>query len=469
MSYLSLGLNLPAMFAMHPFCIFKKATISQSKQAAYVAHVDKLHPNQKLITGPSILTEEISIPSPAQSDLPIFEAIVPTTAALESITLASVEPVLEQSLNILESCQTTTSAVQNDDSELFFCNEIMEYKLYPDGSFQNDNDHPCFDLDFDFEASFGDHHISVHLDPDFDCEISFNSHQENHSLDHAQLHFNHLSQEETPQFQIYNQMLKDILGLSEFVSLELSLPYFSSEPQSLTPSHDLMNSVSMAQSLIEESYGSYIDWSSSNISLEYELEQVFENQSDSFDFDLSIKTEASFGDHLLSVHIDQDLLNPLFAEEDDFHFDQSHPHEVQGSISFSPPEVERLEEIPDLEIYNQMLQDLLGSSDINSLESTSNSLTTFTTGKTLEKPRRQSSFGLLPKSFLSKSTSYKSEFDSSDSHEFSSVNSFQSKLIIDELEDELSKGEEQVVFHVDQSFKIEFYSKFIDLNDTFCL
>ncbi|KAH9815953.1 hypothetical protein DFH28DRAFT_892381 [Melampsora americana] len=447
MSYLSLGLNLPAMFAMHPFCIFKKATISQSKQAAYVSHVDKLHSNQKLITGPSILTEEISIPSPAQSDLPIFEAIVPTTAALESITLASVEPVLEQSLNILESCQTTTSAVQNDDSELFFCNEIMEYKLYPDGSFQNDNDHSCFDLDFDFEASFGDHHISVHLDPDFDCEISFNSHQENHSLDQSNssddpITMNpiqrierstslqssymgeNLSQEETPQFQIYNQMLKDLLGLSESVSLELSLPYFSSEPQSLTPSHDLMNSVSMAQSLIEESYGSYIDWSSSNISLEYELEQFFENQSDSFDFDLSIKTDASSGDHQLSVHIDQDLLNPLFAEEDDFHFDQSYPHEVQGSICFSPPEVDRLEEIPDLEIYNQMLQDLLGSSDLNSLGFTSNSLITFTTGKTFKKPRRQSSSGLLPKSFLSKSTSYKSEFDSSDSHEFSSVKSF---------------------------------------------
>ncbi|EGF98153.1 uncharacterized protein MELLADRAFT_113781 [Melampsora larici-populina 98AG31] len=516
MSYLSLGLNLPAMFLMNPLCVFKKVAVSQSPQAAYDALLVRLHSNQKLITGTSFSTEEMSIASPVQRELAICAAALTTINADESMPTHSIESTWSFDVSATDSPvlslasmsrDSTTSFGRTNESELSFCSEA-EGQTHPDESFQHQSDHSCLDLSFDVEASFGDRHTSVHFDKEFDFETSFQA--ENYSsineyclpehslqlqsvcLQTSSSTIANFSQNEIPHLQIYNQMLEDLLGFS---------PIDSSEPPQMSSSSRLPSSLTSATPKICDSIDSV---SQENIESHLEnfirsfcsrSELSFGDHNDHFDLDLSIEGEESFGDLNLSVHMDNEFNVELsFGGKFHYNLEESfYVHEAIDSSITAPSPAEPLAEgeTPQLEIYNQMLQELLGCSDLNSLDSTSTPPTTSTrlipstANKTFIKPRHcRSDSSDLETLCSSRSVSFKSpppKFVTCDSCGPSPdpekpTNFLQSPLDLLEkpfnsilITDELIEVETQHFAHADQSLDIDTFLRLMDLDHSFGL
>ncbi|EGF99461.1 uncharacterized protein MELLADRAFT_68549 [Melampsora larici-populina 98AG31] len=499
MSYLSLGLNLPAMFVLDPWCMLQKAAASQSQQVAYAALLVRLHSSQRLITEAPFSTEEI-IASPVQSELEICVAAVSTSIADQSMATRSIESAWSFDVlatNLLVLSQPTTSAVPTDDSELSFCNQVEEQAQFND-FFQQESDHSCLDLSFDLEASFGDHHTSVHFNNEFDFETSFQGENDSsmgecyfsedslevqsvqplsNPLQTSSSGVATLSQEETPHFEIYNQMLEDLLGFSDLMSFEpvsTPLPSNLSEPNSLasTTAHVEADMQESSESLIENSIMSFYSRS--------ELENFFADMSHQFELNLGLDDEASFGDQHLSVHVNEFYLESSCEIENHVHLDRSHCLEE----SFDVQEANNsAEDETRLEIYNQMLQDLLGSA-LNSMESTATPSSSSTV-KTFIRPRRHKSSNLtiseLSKSCSTSSLESTSDLcDSCDSSpeaeaiDFSSSpkeilgNSFHSIHITDELEDHFIEDGKHSFCLGDQSLDIDMLLKDLDLNHSFC-
>ncbi|EGF98152.1 uncharacterized protein MELLADRAFT_113780 [Melampsora larici-populina 98AG31] len=511
MSYLSLGLNLPAMFLLNPLCVFNKVAVSQSPQAAYDALLVRLHSNQKLITGPSFSTEEIAIASPVQ----ICAAAVSTINVDESMATRSIESTwsLDVSathspvLKLTSMFRGQTSSGQTDESELSFCSEAKE-QTHPDESFQHQSDYSCLDLSFDLEASFGDRHTSVHFDKEFAFETSFQA--ENYSsineyclpehslqlqsvcLQTSSSTIANFSQNEIPHLQIYNQMLEDLLGFSPINSPEPSQISSSSLVPSLLTSAT-PTSCDSIDSVSQENIESHLENSIRSFCSRSELS--FGDHNDHFDLDLSIEGEESFGDLNLSVHMDNEFNVELsFGGKFHYNLEESfYVHEAIDSSITAPSPAEPLaeEETPQLEIYNQILQELLGCSDLNSLDSTSTPPTTSTrlipstANKTFIKPRhRRSDSSDLETLCSSRSVSSKSsppKFVTCDSCGPSPdpekpTNFLQSPSDLLEkpfnsilITDELIEVETQHFAHADQSLDIDTFLRLMDLDHSFGL
>ncbi|KAH9816572.1 hypothetical protein DFH28DRAFT_1094907 [Melampsora americana] len=472
MSYLSLGLNLHAMFVMNPLCMFKKAavTVSQSPQAAYDDLVARLHSSQKLITGPVSLTEEIVITSPLDNEHVIRKTSVLTTTALKLV---------------------------HNDSDL-------ETRL--DTSFEDQDSHSCLDLSFDLEVSFGDRHLSVHLDNEFDLETCFQREgyfltDDFYSLEPSIVARSmsrlglssflqtseNLSHEEIPHIEIYNQMLEDLLGFSTLKP---------SEPTPVLPTSTLPHSLPSNKSItispechIQDLFDSRIDESIRSFPSS-KSELSFDHQSDIFDLDLSGDDEASFGDQHLSVHMDEDFnVEFSFAGARVFHLDVSRCLEESFDVQNAIESLERNTElpvvkplaqadIPHFEIYDQMLQDFLGP-DLNPLEPFS---TPSTASMAFIKPRRRRSSCLetLCSSRRVSLTSLESNLicDSRGSsldpekekYSFQSTSNLIDKLFNSIcIIDELVELETSSLSHSDQHFDLEIFLKIIDLDHSFDL